>query len=437
MFCLFRLPLMKCLSSIHSFMMQETQQLVHLGLQANHFVQDSCLIEESSTDCNRPSTYDILVEKMAKMNESNKKGGVAFPYVGPRTHLQFLECFCEIYSVKRAQVMTDRANLGKALAALHSTQDQAEEMKRTLEELRHKHSQASKLADELLKSLTLKSCELEKLRALLGYSSSVLSAIQMVNEQERQLLENDEDDEELLSLFMGRQTTRLEAMLVKAKERLKVAEQEASEAEQTMIKSKERALYWHGKIDRNAIDQIKNLNNPPPLVGIIMELILTLLQQYGVDQLSSSESEGSSFSTPGHNGQSSRKKKKSTYSDKEQWNAIQIAIGDSQKFLDLLNGLKWEDGLSTDAVNLILSKLAIPGKNVPLSESEAKPGTGSALERSLSFSASKGTPENLITVSMARHAAESAAHMCAFAVSIVEYNDSFKPYKLATEKLQL
>ena len=44
--------------------------------------------------------------------------------------------------------------------------------------------------------------------------------------------------------------------------------------------------------------------------------------------------------------------------EKEAWQAIQLAIGDSQRFLDLLAGLKWEDGLSPDAVNLIESRLA-------------------------------------------------------------------------------
>ena len=47
--------------------------------------------------------------------------------------------------------------------------------------------------------------------------------------------------------------------------------------------------------------------------------------------------------------------------EKEAWQAIQVAIGDSQRFLDLLAGLKWEEGLSPDAVNLIESRLATSG----------------------------------------------------------------------------
>ncbi len=445
---------MNCLSSIHCFTLQETQQLLQVGLQPGHFLQQqqrkqgsaessNAVSGPSDTDAtpDRPSTYDILMERVLKMNMAlTDVKDVHLPHVGPRTYHQFLECFCETFHRKYTKVVSDREHLSKALATLSNTQEQAEELKTALRELRQQHDQASKLSEKLLRSLTLKSCQLEKLKALMGQSSSVLSAMQMVNEQERQLVENEEDDEELLALFMDRQMTRLETLLIKAKERLRVAEAEESEAKRAMMKSKEKATHWHGKIDRNAIDQIKTLNSPPRLVGTIMELMLTLLQQYGVDPQTGSASEGSSASTPGHTGLASIKKKMSTLSgstqtakiEKEHWNAIQIAIGDSQRFLDLLNGLKWEDGLSTDAVNLILSKLAIPGKNVPLASTEVKSKGGRpALDKSLNRS---GT-DNLITVSMARHAAESAASMCSFAVSIVEYNDSFKPYKLAAEKL--
>ena len=52
------------------------------------------------------------------------------------------------------------------------------------------------------------------------------------------------------------------------------------------------------------------------------------------------------------------------------------------------------------------------------------------------FPSTSGSTPSLITVAMARHAAESAATMCTFAVAVVDYSHSFKPYKLAVEKLQ-
>ena len=453
-----RSSLVECLVSIHCFMMQETQQLLQAGLQPTHFSAHEYrpnppqeFSTASKDSSNSPSTYSILMEKIQKLNKAlTDTQDICLPYVGPRTCLQFLECFSEIFLAKKSRVSSDRESLSRALAALSNTREQAGEMKSTLRELRHRYEQSSKLSDKLLKSLTLKSCQLEKLRALTGQSSSVLSAMQMVSQQERQLVENEEDDEELLAVFMDRQTTRLETLLVCAREQLRHAEREEAEAKQAMVKSKEAALHWHAKIDRNAIDQIKSLNNPPRLVGTIMELMLTLLKQYGVgggaESQVGSASESSSSSTPGHPVPGKRKKSFSSTSvqtsriDKEHWNTIQLAIGDSQRFLDLLNGLKWEDGLSTDAVNLILSMLAVPGRNVPHGTVATTPGGGAG--RTLAGSgggggggSGGGVPEGLITVSMARHAAESVANMCAFVVSIVEYNDSFKPYKLASEKL--
>ena len=111
--------------------------------------------------------------------------------------------------------------------------------------------------------------------------------------------------------------------------------------------------------------------------------------------------------------------------EKDQWLAIQLAIGDSQKFLDLLNSLKWESGLSTDAVNLIESKLVTSHS----SPTAAEPRGGEP-------NATQPQHLSLITVAMAKHAAESAATMCGFAVAIVEYHHSFKPYRVAIEKLQ-
>lgn len=445
---------MKVLLSIHSCVMQETGQLLQAGLQPDHLTQTGETSHRTdpisnwvfgspySTRESRPFTYEILVEKVLKLNNAlTHTKRIETPYVGPRTLLQFLECFCEIFHTKHTEAVADRSKLTKALATLHNTHEQVVQMKTTLQELRQHHDQVSMSADALLKSLTSKSCQLEKLKALMGDSSSVYSAMLMVSELERKLMEADDEDE-LLALCVDKRTSRMDGTLQKAQDHVRVAEKEEMDAKMAVNKSKETAQNCHNKIDRNTIDQVKSLNNPPHLVGTIMELMLTLLNQYGSTseqtQLNSSSDENSSSSTPGHTAAFMSKKKRKSSSvntakmEKEQWNSIQIAIGDSQRFLDMLKSLKWEEGLSTDATNLILSQLAVPGRNVSLSDSET------SIDRSdeKPFSSSVGkNKEGLITVSMARYAAESAALMCTFAVSIVEYNDTLKPYKLALEKL--
>ena len=127
----------------------------------------------------------------------------------------------------------------KALETLHNTQQEVDTMKNTLSELKKCHEEASKLSATLLSNLTSKSCQLERLKALLGHGSSVLSAMQVVGEQQRLLAENEDDDEELLAVFVDRQSSRLELLLHRAREQLVVAEREERETKLAMNKTKE------------------------------------------------------------------------------------------------------------------------------------------------------------------------------------------------------
>ena len=113
-------------------------------------------------------------------------------------------------------------------------------MKTTFSELKHKLEAAGKLSSALLSELTSKSCQLERLKALLGQGSSVLSAMQMVSEQERLLAENEDDDEELLAVFVDRRSSRLELLLHRAREQVVAAEEEEREAKLAMDRAKEQ-----------------------------------------------------------------------------------------------------------------------------------------------------------------------------------------------------
>ncbi len=442
-----RVPLVHCLLAIHSFAMQQTGQLVQAGLYPDKISQISQIGDSqtasyqftsspSHSNATKPTTFEIIMEKLFQLNSTlHNSSGLEIPYVGPKTLVRFLEYFCEIFHNKYTELQSDRSKLTKALTTLQSTHEEVVQMKSTYKELKRNHEEASKSVETLLESLISKSCQVEKLKAVMGESSSVYSAMQMVNDLERKLMETDDEDE-LLALCLDKRASRLEGLLQKAQDRVRAAEKEQEDASKLMSKAKEEAQHWHDKIDRNTIDEVKRINSPPHLVGTIMELMLTLLNQYGSgvgEHSQSASDESSSSGTPGHLATFTVKRKKTGPSasitakmEKEQWNSILLAMGDSQKFMDMMNNLKWEDGLSTDASNLILSRLAVPGRNVPISDTNVS--TDKADEKS------KGK-ESLITVSMARYAAEAAGFMCAFAVAIVQYTDSFKPYKIASEKL--
>ena len=115
--------------------------------------------------------------------------------------------------------------------------------------------------------------------------------------------------------------------------------------------------------------------------------------------------------------------------EKDYWTQLQLAIGDSQHFLDLINNLKWVDGLSQSSVDLIEYKLATKRNSEGFSRSEGTDSSGS--EPPLVPSSS-----SLVTVAMARHTSESVAVMCEFAVSIVDYQYSFEPHHNAVKRVE-
>ena len=188
-----------------------------------------------------------------------------------------------------------------------------------------------------------------------------------------------------------------------------------------------KALQWQSKIDRNTIDQIKSLINPPALVGVIMEMMLTLLQHNSSVDATTNGGEESLSSH--HSSIMNLQKKRSANTlqnsklDREQWQAIQLAIGDSQKFLDLLGAFKWENGLDTYSINLIESML-VTSKNSDQLQGmvQASPGSASG-------------PTALISVNTARYASEAVAIMCAYVIAIADYHYLIEPCHQASDNV--
>ena len=181
-----------------------------------------------------------------------------------------------------------------------------------------------------------------------------------------------------------------------------------------------QARQCEGKIDRNTIDQIKSLINPPALVGVIMEMMLTLLHHNSSLGETSTEASYDALSTTLLQKKKSASTLQSSKLEREQWQAIQLAIGDSQKFLDLLNAFKWENGLDSYSIDLIESMLVT-----------SRVSSG-AVQDSPS---SSGGSTALISVTTARYASEAVAIMCAYTVAITEYHYLIAPCKEATDNM--
>ena len=131
----------------------------------------------------------------------------------------------------------------QALAILQGITDSVQDMQCTLENLKQKLNETSLCSTDLQKQVISKSCELERVKALLGQGGAVLSAMRMVSEQKRLLSENEEDDYELLAVFfdrLSRKSSRIDVLMERAQEQLKLAMKEEEETRQAMIKTKEQ-----------------------------------------------------------------------------------------------------------------------------------------------------------------------------------------------------
>lgn len=97
-------------------MMQETGQLIRTGLHPTGLDPEfqttpsgsgnPCITYTSAVWGDAPTGTDCLIEKVAQL--SKEVDGVvnrlAVPYVGPRTFLRFIECFCDSFKRRKAEV---------------------------------------------------------------------------------------------------------------------------------------------------------------------------------------------------------------------------------------------------------------------------------------------------------------------------------------------
>ena len=131
----------------------------------------------------------------------------------------------------------------QALQTLLSIENSVTDMQSSLELLKQQLDTTSTHSNTLLQQLTAKSCQMERVKALSGQGGVVLSAIRMVSEQKRLLSENEEDDKELLAVFFDRlpkKSSRIDALMEKAREQLEESEKEERKARDAMMKTKEQ-----------------------------------------------------------------------------------------------------------------------------------------------------------------------------------------------------
>ena len=133
----------------------------------------------------------------------------------------------------------------KALDMLQKMRDRVREMEESLNTHKQALEEKSAVSSQLMTSLTAKSCQRERAKAMMGCEGAVLSTMKMVAEQKRILVENEEDDSALLAMFaqgLTKKTSRLEEMLSRATQRLEAAERQEKEARELVKKNRDQVI---------------------------------------------------------------------------------------------------------------------------------------------------------------------------------------------------
>ena len=70
---------------------------------------------------------------------------------------------------------------------------------------------------------------------------------------------------------------KLKNRQVLAKEEHAQAQKNVEECRRNLEYARQQVLHWKGKVDRQCIERLRNLANPPVLVGQVMEMVMMLI----------------------------------------------------------------------------------------------------------------------------------------------------------------
>ncbi|XP_006824289.1 dynein axonemal heavy chain 5-like, partial [Saccoglossus kowalevskii] len=192
--------LVGCLSDIHSFVLKDCKQIPWAGNTDDNITVSSVkvvgkkeIIKVQTTEVpNLPYTKSIMHEHIQLRHKNSQNHGRNDVFVGPKTFRRFMDCFRYIFDTKSAENSSSIAQLKKALRCLEKTRQDAKTKHTDIKKLQSDYETATAKTAELLRQLTLKATELEKVKAQFGFSSGTLTAFLQLNEIES---EEDEVDE--------------------------------------------------------------------------------------------------------------------------------------------------------------------------------------------------------------------------------------------------
>ncbi|XP_023932047.1 dynein heavy chain 5, axonemal-like isoform X1 [Lingula anatina] len=467
-----------CLANIHSFGLRDCKQMPWAGNLAPEIAMVQVYLQEKKRGeqlikyknvnlPNLPYAKSIMAEQIRAVHKNLDEPAKNEVFIGPTTYRRLMDCFKHIYSTKCKQRTETVSQLKRVLYTLDITREDGKIMKEAIKNIKEKYENAKIRTSNLLRSLTLKATVLEKLKARIGMATS-LSAFLQLNE----VSSDEEDEEELLQKeeyddydkeFDRLRETKLKTRQVKAVEELAAAKKKVEEWRKNLEYAKEQVLHWKGKVDRSCIERLRAFQNPPMLVGHVMEMVMTLIGKRGYGGPVKSENRDAKEENRATSASSSSTRftatKKGLYRrissyddddlrfsvnstkdvpekfDRGKWKNMQSSMTDSMKFVDMLHNVPWEDGLPDATLKSVESYLA-RGVDGGLGVT----GEGSMLENAAdkSFVASRRSPSpdnsKGITVAAAKYSSEDAVVLVQYTIAIVEYTTLCAPLKAALER---
>ncbi|CAF3476774.1 unnamed protein product [Rotaria socialis] len=459
-----RQRLSRCLCDIHYYMLNECRQISFVGstdrtiivrenapnlnssfttgagTSKEHVVSKKNLHKEAKEskmiDVELPNyPYSrILLYEQIKSHGTGKSSSTSqlHTFVGPDTFRRFMQSFWYLFTSKAAVCERDIIRLSKVLSTLNKTRQDAEQMKNYIQELKEKCSASETETALLLEEVIYKSMVLEKLRAKHALPGSLPGYIHrdekddfVLPEEERKWLMDDEADE-YEENFKRMKEESLRSRQVKMQEDYEESLREVDKWRERLANKRKEVEYWMNKVDKSCIERIRAFQTPPVLVGQIMEMILTLIGRKPAVK----------FEVKDQEKEKGTGRTQAERLDRNQWKQYTTLMADSGRFVDMLHGINWQDGLSLDIATAVESYIAKGRDGV----SEGITGEGLLLENAKNFhvaaSRSTASQENRITIATARYASEEAAGLVHYVIAVIEYTKLCQPLRLAKQKVE-
>ncbi|XP_066569884.1 dynein axonemal heavy chain 8 [Amia ocellicauda] len=411
---------------------------------------------ESMTVSNLPYSAAIVKERIGVLLKKEHKLAYNKVFCGNATFKNYLQTFRHIYSLKFTEQEKMGSLLRKGLSTLDQSHSDVQNTQDLIKDLACQYGDAQSAASELLDRLSTRASSLERLKAQLGIGAKSLTVFLSQEEDESEeteledLLKDDEFDRYDEAFFQMKERT-CTSHSNKLKENLETAKRVMEEARDSLAHAKNQVMHWCNKVDKSCIERISRCQNPPFLLAQVMEMVIVMLNlmprpndpdldtprpakpsgqnpERGQFQKSSGTYLATRPTKRGPNRGYGKGGKDKV--DKSWWKALQNYVGDSTKFVDMIQNVACQDeGLAPDALERVeayLGKtkggtLGVTGEG-SLLENAAPHATPRSITTARKFSLAETSGQRGgITIAAARYSSEEAATLVALVVALVEY----------------